>query len=78
MLHRRTVTQIPWPLDNHVVRKVEAWGKKGARAIKRGCMCASKRTGRCVGREEDGMVHDPNSSVQVGALLVKHAGWCMI
>jgi len=36
MLHRRTVTQIPWPLDNILIRKVEAWGKKGARAIKRG------------------------------------------
>ena len=36
ILHRRTVTQIPWPLDNILVRKVEAWGKKGARAIKRG------------------------------------------
>ena len=38
ILQRRTVTQIPWPLDNHLVQKVEAWGKKGARAIKRGCI----------------------------------------
>ena len=30
------MTQIPWPLDNILIRKVEAWGKKGARAIKRG------------------------------------------
>lgn len=38
ILTRRTVTAIPWPRDNHLIRKVEAWGKRGARAIKRGCI----------------------------------------
>ena len=47
-------------------------------AIKCGCVCVIKCTGRCVGGEEGGMLHDPNSSVRVGALLVKRAGWCMI
>ena len=27
LLHRRTVTQVPWPLDNDLIRKVESWGK---------------------------------------------------
>ena len=31
VLHRRTVTQLlPWPLDNGLVKKVEAWGKRDA------------------------------------------------
>ena len=38
ILHRRTVTQLPWPLDNRLVKKVKQWGKKGAAAIKRGCI----------------------------------------
>ena len=38
ILHRRTVTQLPWPLDNRLVKKIEEWGKKGAAAIKRGCI----------------------------------------
>ena len=35
LLHRRTVTQVPWPLDNDLIRKVESWGKRSVRAIKR-------------------------------------------
>ena len=35
LLHRRTVTQVPWPLDNHLLQKVESWGKRSVRAIKR-------------------------------------------
>ena len=35
LLHRRTVTQIPWPLNNDLIRKVESWGKRSVRAIKR-------------------------------------------
>ena len=38
ILHRRTMTQLPWPLDNRLAKGVEAWGKKGARAIKKGCI----------------------------------------
>ena len=33
LLHRRTVTQLPWPLDNRLMKKVEEWGRKGAAAI---------------------------------------------
>ena len=45
ILHRRTVTQLPWPLDNRLVRKVEEWGKKGVKAIKRGCIDFLNRKG---------------------------------
>ena len=38
VLHCRTVTQSPWPLDNRLVKKAEEWDKKGASAIKRGCI----------------------------------------
>ena len=38
VLHHRTVTQLPWPLDNNLVKKIEERGKKGASAIKRGCI----------------------------------------
>ena len=38
VLHRRTVTQLPLPLDNKLIKKIEQWGKKGASAIKRGCI----------------------------------------
>ena len=31
-------TVAPWPLDNHLIQKVESWGKKRARAIKRNCI----------------------------------------
>ena len=34
ILHRRTVTQLPWPLDNRLVRKVEEWGKRGPQQSK--------------------------------------------
>ena len=44
-MHRRTVTQLPWPLDNQLVRKVEEWGKKGASVIKRGCIDFLNRNG---------------------------------
>ena len=45
ILDRRTVTQLPWPLDNRLVKKVEAWGKKDARAIKKGCIKFLNRNG---------------------------------
>ena len=45
VLHRRTVTQLPWPLDNKLIKKIEQWGKKGARAIKRGCIDFLNRKG---------------------------------
>ena len=38
ILHCRAMTQLLWPLDNRLVRKVEAWNKKGARAIKKSCI----------------------------------------
>ena len=46
ILHRRTVTQLPWPLDNRLVKKIEEWGKKGAAAIKRGCIEFLNRAGK--------------------------------
>ena len=39
------MTQLPWPLDNQLVRKIEEWGKKGAKAIKRGCIDFLNRNG---------------------------------
>ena len=45
ILDRRTVTQLPWPLNNRLVKKVEAWGKKDARAIKKGCIKFLNRNG---------------------------------
>ena len=45
ILHRRTVIQLPWPLDNHLIQKVESWGKQGLRAIKRGCIEFFNRKG---------------------------------
>ena len=45
ILYRRTVTQLPWPLDNRLVKKVEKWGEKGANAIKRGCINVLNRNG---------------------------------
>ena len=44
-MHRRTVTQLPWLLDNRLVKKIEEWGKKGAAAIKRGCIEFLNRAG---------------------------------
>ena len=41
MFHHRTVTQLPWLLDNRLVKKVEVWGKKEARAIKRAALSFS-------------------------------------
>ena len=45
ILYRRTVTPVPWPKDNHLIQKVEAWGKQGVRAIKRGCIKFFNRKG---------------------------------
>ena len=53
ILHRRTVTQLPWPLDKHLVKKVEAWGKKGARATKKGCIEFLNRNGENIDWEND-------------------------
>ena len=53
VLHRRTVTQLPWPLDNKLVRKIEEWGKKGASAIKRGCIDFLNRNGEKFDWEND-------------------------
>ena len=53
VLHRRTVTQLPWPLDNKLVRKIEEWGKKGASAIKRGCIDFLNRNGETFDWEND-------------------------
>ena len=38
ILYRRTVTAVPWPEDGKLIRKVEEWGKRGVRAIRRGCI----------------------------------------
>ena len=32
------MTQLPWPLDNKLIRKIEEWDKKEASVIKRGCI----------------------------------------
>ena len=45
VLHRRTVTQLPWPLDNKLIKKIEQWDKEGASAIKRGCIDFLNRSG---------------------------------
>ena len=45
ILHRRTVTQLPWTKNNCLIKKIEAWGKKGARAIKKGCIEFLNRNG---------------------------------
>ena len=39
------MTQLPWPLDNRLVKKVEEWGRKGDAAIKRSCIEFWNRTG---------------------------------
>ena len=52
-MHRRTVTQLPWPLDNRLVKKVEEWGKKGASAINRGCIDFLNRNGGNFDLEND-------------------------
>ena len=44
-MHRRTVTQLPWPLKHRLVMKVETWAKKEARAIKKGCIEFLNRNG---------------------------------
>ena len=47
VFHRRTVIQLlPWPLDNRLAKKTEEWGKKGASAIKRGCIDFLNRNGK--------------------------------
>ena len=45
ILYRRTVTPVPWPEDNHLIQKVEAWGKQGVCAIKQGCIKFLNRKG---------------------------------
>ena len=47
------MTQLPWPLDNRLVKKVEEWGKKGASAIKRGCIDFLNRNGEKFDWEND-------------------------
>ena len=55
ILHRRTLTQLPWPLDNKLVKKVEEWDKKEARAIKRGCIDFLNRNGEKFDWENDNL-----------------------
>ena len=45
ILYRRTVTQIPWPRDHHLIQKVETWDKQGMCAIKQGCIRFLNRKG---------------------------------
>ena len=47
------MTQLPRPLDNRLVKKVEEWCKKGARAIKRGCIGFLNRKGEIFDWEND-------------------------
>ena len=54
-LHRRTVTQLPWSLDNKLLKKIEHWGKKGASVIKRGCVDFLNRSGEKIDWENDDM-----------------------
>ena len=42
-----------WPLGNRLVKKVEAWDKKGARAIKKGCIEFLNRNGETFDWEND-------------------------
>ena len=47
------VSQLTWPLDlgNRLVKKVEAWSKNGARAIKKGCtVCLGSTNKLCLGQ----------------------------
>ena len=53
ILHHRTVTQFPWPLDNGLVKNVEELGKKGASAIKKGCIDFLNRNGEKFDSEND-------------------------
>ena len=53
ILHRRTVTQLPWPQDNDLIRKVEAWGKKGACVIQRDSIEFRNRKGEKFDWEND-------------------------
>ena len=45
ILYRRTVKAVPWPEDGKLIRKVEEWGKRAVRAIKRGCIKFLNRNG---------------------------------
>ena len=47
------MTQLPWPLDNRLVKKVEEWGKKGVSTIKRGCIYFLNRNGDKFDLEDD-------------------------
>ena len=55
VLYRRTVTQLPWPLDNKRIKRIEQWGKKGASAIKRGCIDFLNGSGEKFDWENDDM-----------------------
>ena len=39
------MTPVPWPQNNHLIQKVESWGKQGLRAIKCGCIKFLNRKG---------------------------------
>ena len=53
ILHLRTLTQLPCPLANRLVKKVEAWDKRGARVIKKGCIEFLNRNGENFDWEND-------------------------
>ena len=47
------MTQLPWPLDNQLVKTVEERGKKGARAIKKDCIDVLNKNGERFDWEDD-------------------------
>ena len=74
VLIRWTVTQVPWPLDGYLLQKVEEWGRKGVRAIKKNRIDFLNRKGEKFDWDSDNIselevVEDQPKLVDLGVAL---------